>query len=121
MASAVGLVAHGAAGWLRSSHLRDTGPVLYRMSYGGRELQMLRIWCWREGSNLRPSSYEDAALPLCYASNMSRQAGDAPPIEAVLNDGKRRRPILDVHDVKQRDLTRGPWHRHVGTAVQTNP
>src|SRR5262245_34683142 len=25
-------------------------------------------WCWRQGVNLRPSLYETAALPLCYAS-----------------------------------------------------
>ena len=67
-------------------------------------------WCWPEDSNLPPLAYEASALPdeLSQPGKLTNGRGAAPGAEASVLEragSPAPRPILDVHNVKERGAT----------------
>ena len=91
-------------------------PLLRRLRLPFRhECSVLR-WCWLEGSNPPPLAYKASALPdeLSQLGKLTKRRGAAPDAEASVLEragDPAPRPILDVHNVKERGAT--------GTVIQT--
>ena len=68
------------------------------------------VWCWLEDSNPPPLAYKASALPdeLSQLGKLTNGCGAAPGAEASVLEragNPAPRPILDVHNVKERGAT----------------
>jgi hypothetical protein len=87
----------------------------------------LFLWCWLEDSNPPPLAYKASALPdeLSQPGKLKKERGAAPRAEASVLEragNPTPRPILDVHNVKERGATgtvvmrkRSPGQEHAHT------